>query len=168
MIVRAADLRPEGLRIDRELEIGPLTDEAGLEIGVTRAQFAARVAPAGGGLRCAGELAADIRVPCARCLEAFPLSIQRAFDLEYRNPTAAAGTEPEVQVPRGDLDLAWLDEKGCLDVDGLAGELIYLELPMKPLCSPDCRGLCIRCGANLNRGACPCAPVAQTGAGGTF
>jgi len=35
-------------------------------------------------------------------------------------------------------------------------EQCYLSLPMKPLCRPDCRGLCPQCGTNLNRGACAC------------
>jgi uncharacterized protein len=31
-------------------------------------------------------------------------------------------------------------------------------LPMKPLCRPDCKGLCPQCGLNLNDEACSCAP----------
>ena len=37
---------------------------------------------------------------------------------------------------------------------------LVLSLPMRYVCSPDCRGLCPRCGANWNRGACDChSPV---------
>jgi uncharacterized protein len=38
----------------------------------------------------------------------------------------------------------------------MAAEQVYLEIPMKPLCSPECRGLCPRCGANLNTETCAC------------
>ena len=33
-----------------------------------------------------------------------------------------------------------------------------LNIPMKPLCRPDCKGLCAQCGADLNLGACACTP----------
>lgn len=42
------------------------------------------------------------------------------------------------------------------DLDGLVRENIFLSLPSRILCSPDCRGLCPICGANLNSGACSC------------
>lgn len=37
-------------------------------------------------------------------------------------------------------------------------EDIILEYPIKPLCKPDCRGLCFKCGKNLNQGGCSCGP----------
>ena len=128
MNVRAGDLRPEGLEVDQELHPGRLTDEAGLEIGVARARLRARVRPEERGLRCAGQLAADIEVPCSRCLERYPVSIEREFDLEYRAAATPEAPEGEVQLPRGDLDLAWLDEKGSLDVEAMAVEQPWLRL----------------------------------------
>ena len=43
-----------------------------------------------------------------------------------------------------------------LDVDQLVTEDILLDLPSKFLCSPNCRGLCPRCGKDLNEGDCGC------------
>ena len=37
-----------------------------------------------------------------------------------------------------------------------------LALPTRPLCGEECRGLCPRCGANLNAGPCGC-PASATG-----
>ncbi|RKX30915.1 MAG: DUF177 domain-containing protein, partial [Verrucomicrobia bacterium] len=37
-------------------------------------------------------------------------------------------------------------------------EALVLRIPIYPLCREDCRGLCPRCGANLNREQCTCAP----------
>jgi len=47
---------------------------------------------------------------------------------------------------------------GCfeLNVGALLWEMFNLALPSKPLCRPDCKGLCPRCGQNLNEGACRC------------
>ena len=157
MIVRAADLRPEGLELDLEFQLAPLSDVGGLGIEVTRARVIAGVTPAPAGLRCAGRIDAEIRVPCARCLELFPIGVNRVFDLSYRVPSGAGSLAPEMQVPRGELDLAWLEEGGSINLETLAAEQIYLELPMKPLCAPDCLGLCRRCGANINNKGCECA-----------
>jgi len=45
--------------------------------------------------------------------------------------------------------------------DGLVWEDIVLSLPPKLLCRPGCKGLCPRCGKNLNEGPCPCQPEAD-------
>jgi uncharacterized protein len=46
-----------------------------------------------------------------------------------------------------------------LDVEPLAREALALALPLAPLCEQDCRGLCPRCGADLNAGDCDCPPA---------
>ena len=43
-----------------------------------------------------------------------------------------------------------------LDVDRLVGNELTLNLPMKVLCREDCKGICNRCGTNLNYGTCDC------------
>ncbi len=43
-----------------------------------------------------------------------------------------------------------------LDISGLINTLIWSNLPMKPLCREDCRGLCSVCGCNLNETVCDC------------
>jgi uncharacterized protein len=45
-----------------------------------------------------------------------------------------------------------------LDLEPLACDAVLLDLPLAPLCSPDCRGLCPRCGQNWNVAACTCSP----------
>ncbi|MDD6021874.1 MAG: YceD family protein [Acutalibacteraceae bacterium] len=43
-----------------------------------------------------------------------------------------------------------------LDIEQLVLEDIYLSLPMKILCKEDCKGICPKCGKNLNEGPCGC------------
>ena len=164
MIVRAGDVEPEGLQIDAQLQIGPLEYERGLEIGVEGVMLKALVLPARGGLSCAGWLGATALVPCCRCLERYPMPINKTFDLDYLRAPAggghATGPAQDVQISKDDLDVSYLDPEGNLDLAQLAAEQIYLELPMKPLCSADCRGLCSGCGANLNLEACRCMAMA--------
>lgn len=160
MIVRAGDLQPDGLRVDLRLDLGPLDYEGDLEIGVTGASLTALIEPSQRGMTCAGRLVATAHVPCSRCLEPYPLEVDRRFDISYLPAPPRGGEGQEVQIARDDLDVSYLDEGRALDMADLAAEQIYLELPMKPLCSAQCRGLCSGCGANLNRETCRC-PAAR-------
>ena len=65
----------------------------------------------------------------------------------------STGEEREV----GDEDLsAAFYRDDAIDLVQLVEEQIYLALPMKPLCTPDCRGLCPQCGVNRNLETCNC------------
>ena len=46
-----------------------------------------------------------------------------------------------------------------LDLEPLARDAVLLDLPLAPLCSEECLGLCPQCGANWNEGSCGCPPV---------
>ena len=48
-------------------------------------------------------------------------------------------------------------EKGVIDLREMITEQIHLSLPVKPLCEENCRGLCSRCGVDLNKETCSCA-----------
>ena len=61
----------------------------------------------------------------------------------------------------GDLNEYKLDdyaiiEDGFVDIDKHLIEELEVEFPMRHLCREDCRGLCQRCGKNLNEGECNC------------
>ncbi len=55
-----------------------------------------------------------------------------------------------------DFDDYIVVESGVLDLDELVEEEVQLFLPSKMLCSDDCKGLCAKCGKNLNLGKCDC------------
>lgn len=55
-----------------------------------------------------------------------------------------------------DFDDYIVVENGILNLDDLVEEEIQLFLPSKMLCSEDCKGLCAKCGKNLNMGKCDC------------
>ena len=101
-----------------------------------------------------GEFTAAGEVTCARCLETVPFSrrgeVTWVFAPAHRRPT-----EEETELAAPDLDVVWYDDF-VVPFDPLVEELLQLELPMKPLCRPDCRGLCPRCGADRNTAPCTC------------
>lgn len=161
MIVRVADLQPDGLPVDLRLQLGPLEYEGSLDIGVTGARLQAVLRPSRQGIHCEGRLEATVFVPCSRCLEAYSLRIDKRFSVDYL-PARLAGTggAQDMRIPSDELDVGYLDSEGRLVLEDLAAEQIYLELPMKPICREDCEGLCAGCGANLNTEECRCVPSA--------
>jgi DUF177 domain-containing protein len=104
--------------------------------------------------RLAGDVHTVLEVSCSRCLEPFTIPIDAAFDLRYQPHTENAG-EGEAEIEEDDLATAFYTNDE-IDLGQLMREQFYLELPMKPLCRDDCRGLCPECGTNLNRDTCVC------------
>jgi len=104
--------------------------------------------------RLVGRTETTLEVPCSRCLEPMRLPVDAAFDLRYQ-PHAMNTGEGEREIEEDDLTTAFY-ENDEIDLGQLMREQFYLALPMKPLCSETCRGLCPMCGTNLNRGACDC------------
>lgn len=101
-----------------------------------------------------GRVTTTLGMPCSRCLEPFTIDVNAPFDLRYQPHAEHHGAE-EREVEADDMDTAFY-ENDEIDLGQLMQEQFYLSLPMKPLCQDDCKGLCARCGTNLNRGACDC------------
>lgn len=49
-------------------------------------------------------------------------------------------------------------DRSRVDLREIAREQILLNLPLKPVCRSDCKGLCPTCGVNRNRIECSCRP----------
>ena len=103
-----------------------------------------------------GRVTTQLEVDCSRCIEAFRVPVDAQFDLRYL-PAAENSGEGEREVGEDDLATAYYRE-GMIDLVDLMREQFVLALPMKPLCTDACRGLCPECGTNLNRAQCDCAP----------
>ena len=88
---------------------------------------------------------AELDLTCDRCGKAFA----REKEISYRCTLAE-------EVQNEDNDEIVLLEDGKADVGDLARTAFILGLDTKTLCSEDCKGLCSRCGADLNLGPCSC------------
>ena len=93
-----------------------------------------------------GQLHSQVQLECARCLEIFSQPIDFHLESQFGVPPVR---------PQGGTIFP-IGVKGILDLTEALREQILLDLPMRPLCRPDCRGLCIKCGKNLNEGPCDC------------
>ena len=125
-------------------------------VSVEPVRLAGRVERAGRGYLLEGEVAGAAKLRCVRCLTEFGFSFADRLDL-HLVPLEAAPQEDETRLGRGDLEVRFYAEPH-VDLAELAAEQFALAVPMKPLCAETCRGICPRCGANLNQGACACPP----------
>ena len=99
------------------------------------------------GILVTGTLAADIDYRCARCLEAFSLPLsQEVCELFLAEGQQAPAEEDVYRVAGKEVHL-----------EPMVRDALTLALPLSPVCSRDCAGLCAGCGRNLNRDACTCS-----------
>jgi uncharacterized protein len=140
-------------------KVGPLTLEFGhdYEVRVEPVPLTVLVEPVQAGHRLDGGFDYRASVPCSRCLEEAVLEGSATFLLEYQPAHQAPIPEEETEVALEEVQVLYYEEPE-LALEDLVIQQMYLEIPEKALCQPDCKGLCPRCGANLNQGPCPCPP----------
>lgn len=128
-----------------------------------------------------GQIRGALELACSRCLESFTFALDPSFDLRYlpQHLNLGAGSDDaddrkaqddraggddddeDAGAPDGgevggdDLNTAFYRDDQ-IELVQLIREQIFLAMPMKPLHSDLCKGLCPSCGANLNETACTC------------
>ena len=95
-------------------------------------------------------LSLDYSASCARCLS----EVNGVFTLDLEKTVATREQLSDVDEYR--LDDYAIIEDGFLDMDEQLYLQLEMEFPIRFLCSDDCKGLCQKCGKNLNEGACNC------------
>lgn len=97
-------------------------------------------------MEVSGEGGLILEYPCDRCLSPVevkvPLKILRRFDTDT--------------LLDEELEIVPFVREDQIDVDLLMTDEAMTVLPMKVLCKEDCKGICPKCGANLNEGPCSC------------
>jgi len=108
------------------------------------------------GILATGKLRTSLRLACHRCLE--PMVGEVELELEEQFYPLAHFAEASLDdVPEEDQDEALvINEHHVLDLREVIRQGLWLAEPMEALCSPDCEGLCPRCGGNRNLGECEC------------
>ncbi len=96
---------------------------------------------------------------CSRCLSEFSQPLSLELEEEFY-PTVDIGTGRRLPPPP-DPDALTIDEHQDLDLSEAVRQCALTAMPMKPLCSTQCRGLCPQCGANLNAGPCSCSTASD-------
>ena len=104
---------------------------------------------------------ATVRAECARCLEEFELPLSATFAALYVPASAEDMTSSLAHRAESESQRVMYYSGGVVDLTDQIFEALSLAAPMKPLCRPDCKGICANCGKNLNEGNCGCAKGAD-------
>lgn len=99
------------------------------------------------GLVLQADFSAETTVMCVRCLQDFNQELDWSFTELYAFDKRSE-TESGLILP----------EDGHIDLAEMLREYALLEVPISPICKPDCQGLCTECGQNLNEMDCGHSP----------
>ena len=102
-----------------------------------------------------GEITASAELECSRCLKNYTSEISAPITVTY-HPAGELKAEGKRQIREDELETGFYfgDE---LDLTELLKEQILLNVSMKPLCSETCKGICPKCGTDLNVNKCSCS-----------
>lgn len=92
------------------------------------------------------------KLQCSRCSKEILRKRTEKIDVHY---VPSKLLSPELELTEKDVNTLFY-EGDLINLEQLVRDAIILSMPMKPLCKPDCKGLCPRCGRDLNEGECGC------------
>ena len=126
--------------------------EAGDGVPVGTISVVGRLSVAGTGrYYFSGQFSGSAHGECRRCLTEMQTPVHVESQLIFAEDLSESEDDPDVYPVAGGKRGDEIDLRPALREQWL------LEVPAFVLCHPDCKGLCLTCGANLNQGACSCA-----------
>ena len=102
----------------------------------------------------AGTVETEAEIDCTRCLQPVTQELVVPFEVSFVAPDAFPTAE-EVKLNESDLGVDVFQGEQ-IDLKEVAREQILLNLPEQVTCRDDCKGLCEKCGTNLNTSKCSC------------
>ena len=165
MLITIPDLQREPLEFDQTLAPGSI--DFGLELhqlGPFHASGRADLLEEHRGPR---DIVVDIRLranyegtfetPCARCVDPVTVPLAGDFDLIFK-PLGTDGESSEQAISTSETEIGYY-QNDSLALEDVLREQVLLSLPARTLCREDCKGLCKRCGSNLNNETCDCDAI---------
>ncbi|MBN1571428.1 MAG: DUF177 domain-containing protein [Acidobacteria bacterium] len=155
MFIEVQDLKQEPFYVRHVFPIGEIKyshEDAGLSEPVV-ADFV--LTHRDRDLHVNGTVETAIRYRCSRCTKEFSKAFNVGFDLTYLPQPKWTNEDAEIALKYDEMNIAYYDGI-ALDVNLMVLEQIELAMPMRFVCREDCKGLCYKCGADLNEGLCSC------------
>ena len=145
-------LRQPGGRAVCEIDGAPPEGLATTRAGSVRGRI--ELTNVGRDIMARGEVTATVELECTRCLRSF----QQTVVAEIQEPCTLAELDAvaSYSVAMDEPETLPILEDKLINLSGLVRQNLIVALPHRPLCAPDCRGLCAQCGKDLNQGPCDC------------
>jgi len=95
----------------------------------------------------------ELSLTCSRCLEEISRHNTEEFNLEFKEKKGYS-VSGKLAKKMDEADTEFVVKDGLLDLGAFIHDEAILSIPLKPLCSERCKGLCTICGVNLNETTC--------------
>lgn len=158
MRYNVAQLLKEPIGATRSYRL-PEEPAAGPECGAEALSGAVQFLRTHQGVLARGAAEAQVTQTCGRCLREFTGLSRLRIEEEFF-PQVDVNTGRRLALP-ADTDGTAIDANHILDLTEVLRQSLVAAQPMKPLCRPDCSGLCPECGADRNDENCACGPAAR-------
>ncbi|TNF50323.1 DUF177 domain-containing protein [bacterium] len=152
MILKLDDIPPEGLELEVDRDPGVPELIPFHPARPVKGIFTIR--KTGSQVHVRGVVIGSLHQECSRCLSSYLHNVKEEFSIELR-PLSFLGDGEELELTGDDLNVEFFRGED-LDLDHLLTEQLSLALPMKPLCSDECAGICSVCGNDRKNGTCSC------------
>jgi uncharacterized protein len=113
------------------------------------------------GILARGDVEGTVDLECGRCLEPFRATLRVHFEEQFA-PSVDVHSGAPLPAPADELIFV-IDQNHILDLSEAIRQNVIVSLPINPLCSATCAGLCPSCGGNRNLDSCACADAAEEG-----
>lgn len=157
MFIKIADIGEEGLELDisdetklcdllKDIDIRPIGDIKGN----------LRLDKVKGALSIKGHVKASLGVQCSRCL----VDMQEDVDTNFKSTFLIKEVDASLEGRESEIDSSEIGSdyiaSSSIDTNDFFIEQLALKVPVHPLCTVECKGLCPKCGINLNENHCDC------------
>lgn len=111
----------------------------------------------GNKVKVEGSFETELELECSKCMDKFLLPLRKNFISEFYplEDFVWRSSEP-VELRKHEMEMEFYT-KGIIDIEEILSTNIILNIPMYPVCSETCKGICPNCGRNLNREKCTCS-----------
>jgi uncharacterized protein len=105
-----------------------------------------------------GSFRTRMRLPCSRCLKDFDTPLASDFELTYTKEVPGlmdVFEDEDIELRVEEIGMIYFKGEEINLQQGIQ-EQVVMAFPLQPLCDKNCKGLCPKCGSDLNRGDCGC------------
>jgi uncharacterized protein len=156
MLFNVSGLIQEGIGATREYDVEGALEAPGEEPEPVRGHV--KMLRTKSGVLVTAHFSLNEPEVCSRCLKPLMEAVNIDFEEEFQATVDVQTGRPVDERP--DRDAFLIDSNHMLDLTEAVRQYRDASLAMQPLCRPDCKGLCPRCGRDLNEGDCDCSGTA--------
>jgi len=160
MRISIDSIGPDGLDLDETLSVAWLRDTLGPDAPfapTADGRLTVHLSRSDDMVHVRGRARVALQAACSRCLGPVPLELDTPVEVTLVPQEVGPALGSDGSLTDDDMSVVTYEGEE-IDLSGIVHDEVFLELPMSPVCSDACAGLCSSCGKDLNEGPCECKP----------